>query len=180
MRPVGNLACGDSSHGRLWSTCSPAHTWSYVHLARCTPHRSQPRGGLTVRRTPQRSQPRDGLTVARAVTGGTSSAVSELPMPSRAPGHAGPLFLPQGRRPFLPQGRRPAARPLPVRFWASKKGGAGEARNPVHGLLSDSPTPHTKMSGGDLLSHTLPSAVPSAQSSLATGFGMEPGVSSTL
>src|SRR5699024_7698231 len=46
--------------------------------------------------------------------------------------------------------------------------------------LSDSPTPHTKMSGGDLLSHTLPSAVPSAQSSLATGFGMEPGVSSTL
>src|SRR5690625_6212538 len=78
MRPVGNLACGDSSHGRLWSTCSPAHTWSYVHLARRTPHRSQPRGGLTVRRTPQRSQPRDGLTVARAVTGGTSSAVSEL------------------------------------------------------------------------------------------------------
>lgn len=35
--------------------------------------------------------------------------------------------------------------------------------------------PTTRMSGGDLLSHTLPSAVPSAQSSLATGFGMETG-----
>src|SRR5699024_9232035 len=67
-----------------------------------------------------------------------------------------------------------------VEILGMKKGGAGEASNLVHGFLSDSPTPHTKMSGGDLLSHTLPSAVPSAQSSLATGFGMEPGVSSTL
>ena len=35
-------------------------------------------------------------------------------------------------------------------------------------------------SGGDLLSHTLPSAVPSALWVLATGFGMGPGVSPTL
>ena len=34
--------------------------------------------------------------------------------------------------------------------------------------------------GGVLLSHTLPSAVPSAQLGLASGFGMEPGVSPTL
>src|SRR5699024_5881572 len=53
-----------------------------------------------------------------------------------------------------------------------KNGGAGEAKGP-QGSFSVSPTPHTKMSGGDLLSHTLPSAVPSAQSILATGFGME-------
>ena len=33
------------------------------------------------------------------------------------------------------------------------------------------------MSGNDLLSHTLPRAVPSAQKGLASGFGMEPGVS---
>src|SRR5699024_4917634 len=57
----------------------------------------------------------------------------------------------------------------------SRRGEKPRTRAPQR--LSHSPT---KMSGGDLLSHTLPSAVPSAQSSLATGFGMEPGVSSTL
>src|SRR6478735_8302168 len=35
-------------------------------------------------------------------------------------------------------------------------------------------------SGGDLLSHTLPGAVPSALWVLASGFGMGPGVSPTL
>ena len=34
--------------------------------------------------------------------------------------------------------------------------------------------------GGDLLSHNLPVAVPSALWALASGFGMEPGVSPTL
>ena len=34
--------------------------------------------------------------------------------------------------------------------------------------------------GGDLLSHTLPSAVPSALAGLASGFGMGPGVSLPL
>ena len=34
--------------------------------------------------------------------------------------------------------------------------------------------------GGDLLSHTLASAVPSALEGLASGFGMGPGVSPTL
>ena len=37
-----------------------------------------------------------------------------------------------------------------------------------------------KMSGGDLLSHAVSRAVPSAQMGLASGFGMEPGVSPTL
>ncbi len=36
------------------------------------------------------------------------------------------------------------------------------------------------MSGGVLLSHEVPLAVPSAQLGLASGFGMEPGVSPTL
>lgn len=36
-----------------------------------------------------------------------------------------------------------------------------------------------KMSGGDLLSHAASRAVPSALKSLASGFGMEPGVSSS-
>ena len=36
------------------------------------------------------------------------------------------------------------------------------------------------MFGGDLLSHTVPGAVPSAQRGLASGFGMEPGVSLSL
>ena len=36
------------------------------------------------------------------------------------------------------------------------------------------------VSGGDLLSHTLPGAVPSALWVLASGFGMGPGVSPTL
>ena len=39
---------------------------------------------------------------------------------------------------------------------------------------------HKRMSGGDLLSHNLPVAVPSALWALASGFGMEPGVSPTL
>ena len=36
------------------------------------------------------------------------------------------------------------------------------------------------LSGGVLLSHEVPLAVPSAQLGLASGFGMEPGVSPTL
>ena len=36
------------------------------------------------------------------------------------------------------------------------------------------------MSGGDLLSHAVSRAVPSAQTGLASGFGMEPGVSPSL
>ena len=55
------------------------------------------------------------------------------------------------------------------------------------------PPPHTKKgelattthkqniyAGGDLLSHTLPSAVPSALVDLASGFGMGPGVTPPL
>jgi hypothetical protein len=34
--------------------------------------------------------------------------------------------------------------------------------------------------GGDLLSHPVPRAVPSALTGLASGFGMEPGVSPSL
>ncbi len=37
-----------------------------------------------------------------------------------------------------------------------------------------------KMLGGDLLSHPVPRAVPSALTGLASGFGMEPGVSPSL
>jgi hypothetical protein len=37
-----------------------------------------------------------------------------------------------------------------------------------------------KVFGGDLLSHTVPRAVPSALKGLASGFGMEPGVSPSL
>ena len=37
-----------------------------------------------------------------------------------------------------------------------------------------------KMSGGVLLSHEVPLAVPSALTGLASGFGMEPGVSLSL
>src|SRR5659263_660062 len=36
------------------------------------------------------------------------------------------------------------------------------------------------MFGGDLLSHAVTRAVPSAQKGLASGFGMEPGVSPSL
>ena len=45
------------------------------------------------------------------------------------------------------------------------------------------PTPHFFFSfsaGGDLLSHTLPGAVPSAQVGLASGFGKGPGVTPPL
>ena len=39
---------------------------------------------------------------------------------------------------------------------------------------------HRMMLGGDLLSHPVPRAVPSALTGLASGFGMEPGVSPSL
>jgi hypothetical protein len=40
--------------------------------------------------------------------------------------------------------------------------------------------PSSSMSGGDLLSHAVPRAVPSAQKGLTSGFGMGPGVSPSL
>src|SRR3954462_8576144 len=42
------------------------------------------------------------------------------------------------------------------------------------------PPPTRRMFGGDLLSHPVPRAVPSALTGLASGFGMEPGVSPSL
>ena len=39
---------------------------------------------------------------------------------------------------------------------------------------------HKLNAGGDLLSHTLPGAVPSAQAGLASGFGKGPGVTPPL
>ena len=42
------------------------------------------------------------------------------------------------------------------------------------------PAGHEVVFGGDLLSHTLTSAVPSALAGLASGFGMGPGVSLPL
>lgn len=48
------------------------------------------------------------------------------------------------------------------------------------GSLKETPHSTTLKFGSDLLSHTLPSAVPSARMSLASGFGMGPGVSLQL
>ena len=52
--------------------------------------------------------------------------------------------------------------------------GPGRAKAPPHGWRGLRFVPLNV--GGDLLSHTLPGAVPSALEGLATGFGMGPGV----
>jgi hypothetical protein len=48
------------------------------------------------------------------------------------------------------------------------------------GRLPDGGGPQRKMSGGVLLSHEVPLAVPSALKGLTSGFGMGPGVSPSL
>ena len=64
-----------------------------------------------------------------------------------------------------------------------KKGVCGTRPSPATGGPVLVPhTPYKKIidAGGDLLSHTLPSAVPSALVDLASGFGMGPGVTPPL
>jgi hypothetical protein len=53
----------------------------------------------------------------------------------------------------------------------------GSARLQKHRWGPPKWSPSRKMSGDVLLSHAVPRAVPSAQKGLASGFGMEPGVS---
>ncbi len=58
----------------------------------------------------------------------------------------------------------------PTNFWGKKR--EGHTRKPPSLVTNKCNPPYKKVSGGVLLSHTLPSAVPSAQSALASGFGM--------
>ena len=68
----------------------------------------------------------------------------------------------------------------PVYLWVKQKVGRGSPR-PTQGNWLQQPTNKTIIyAGGDLLSHTLPSAVPSALVDLASGFGMGPGVTPPL
>ncbi len=67
---------------------------------------------------------------------------------------------------FLPDARRPRGMGAGYACWPTPRLGGG-------------PTRHVE-SGGVLLSHTLPGAVPSALEGLASGFGMRPGVSPPL
>ena len=63
-----------------------------------------------------------------------------------------------------------------VYLWVKQKRAA--ATTPHGNGYHDPPT--IIYAGGDLLSHTLPSAVPSALVDLASGFGMGPGVTPPL
>ena len=63
-----------------------------------------------------------------------------------------------------------------VYLWVKQKRAA--ATTPQGNGYHDPPT--IIYAGGDLLSHTLPSAVPSALVDLASGFGMGPGVTPPL
>ncbi len=106
---------------------------------------------------------------------GLRGADTPDPGTRRAAGHrrAGRPAEP-GRR------RRPVGRPPGL-------GPRGHARRAVRRLSRNARTARGRIRGpfsvftlnvgGDLLSHTLSSAVPSAQEGLATGFGMGPGVS---
>ena len=66
-----------------------------------------------------------------------------------------------------------------VYLWVKQKWAAATTPQQQRGSNHD---PQTKNihAGGDLLSHTLPSAVPSALVDLASGFGMGPGVTPPL
>ena len=64
-----------------------------------------------------------------------------------------------------------------VYLWVKQK--AGRSHQPHN--RGGNHDPQTLIyAGGDLLSHTLPSAVPSALVDLASGFGMGPGVTPPL
>jgi hypothetical protein len=56
----------------------------------------------------------------------------------------------------------------------------GSSPGHAKGVAPEDATPFERMSGGVLLSHAVTRAVPSALRGLASGFGMEPGVSLSL
>lgn len=75
---------------------------------------------------------------------------------------------PGGRR-----GGRPCPRAVLARHCLLRRKWSGNATRANHIVVD----PRQRMSGDVLLSHTVPRAVPSALKGLASGFGMEPGVS---
>ena len=86
----------------------------------------------------------------------------------------GAVRLPARRRGAVLRQRSMTARPSFVLPHAQILSQAKQKGPPQRG------GPFRKVSGGDLLSHTVARAVPSAQKGLASGFGMEPGVSPSL
>src|SRR5690606_5015202 len=121
-----------------------------------------------------------------------------IDLPLHAPVHDGALyrtiFHPTNPSQPRPMGRPPARRrderrrlltqaaPRVSRFHKphkTKKKGA-TTQTPPHQRRTTWATAPQNTSGGDLLSHTVTSAVPSALAGLTTGFGMGPGVSPPL
>ena len=69
----------------------------------------------------------------------------------------------------------------PTKPTSPKKRLKAPAADDPHRIISNQDLNSHKISaGGDLLSHTLPGAVPSAQAGLASGFGKGPGVTPPL
>ncbi len=137
---------------------------------------STPSGRLRLVRPPQRlpaplsgSRTRFSRHVAR-------DRRSRTPGLSRAPTSLSGHRWAAGGRP----GR--AARAVPAAVRAAVR--AALHRAPAPGMREGHPArldgPLERLSGGVLLSHTVPRAVPSALKGLASGFGMGPGVSLTL
>ena len=119
------------------------------------------------------------------------SARTGKPGPATTPTHPTPTRLPPG---YPPTGPTPdPSHPTQRRGLGgnTKKGLGGDMGVPPKpsgfgGTITlNTPNPPQEedwvgVSGGVLLSHTLPCAVPSALRGLASGFGMRPGVSLTL
>ena len=100
--------------------------------------------------------------------------VASFPVKQQRGGATAP---PPHRPPHRPsQPHQPASQAVPARPPAPWIHRLNQQKAPT--LLE--PSTSQVKSGGDLLSHTLTSAVPSAQWALASGFGMGPGVSPTL
>jgi hypothetical protein len=106
---------------------------------------------------------------------GLGACCADLPRPSDRAPVTGPGRLGVPPLVFRPRGvPRPSATPQPpasaIRLSRQAKRVAQPHRE----------RPSSSMSGGVLLSHTVPRAVPSALKSLTSGFGMGPGVSPSL
>ena len=94
-------------------------------------------------------------------------------------------FLPCGAVHYVTRPPPPQAT-CPAVVWITPARTASRATRRAAGGHREGATPHgggpftERVFGGDLLSHTVSRAVPSALKGLASGFGMGPGVSPSL
>ena len=170
----------DGRRGLQWTEPGP-HAASCRRLRCHGPHRRGQYGipARRVRRTPAGPGRRSLIRWFRPAVG--SAAGPEPPRRPNVP--ALECYRRRGRRSY--GRRRPCRGPSAFRFPQPRQPTSSIYHNSIRTSEEGRSTvigsdPLRNMSGGVLLSHTVPRAVPSALKSLTSGFGMGPGVSPSL